>query len=241
MTWAAVAGAGISLIGGMFSKKGGQQSTAQAQGISQADKDWMAAQVDKQTAANRVNQSNDYGASTWSQDPKTGQWSQSTTMNPAEQARLQDFRQMAANRMAAANSMDLSKPMDWSHGNVSSGPNAPGGVVATPRQGHYGPNGYVPAPGMAGPSGGGAQMAQPAMPQAPSGMGSPTGWGGGAAPVNAPIAPPSTPAAPAATPTAPPPTPAASGGSGLSPEDQAMIAQLRQQQQNGNISGNGSG
>jgi hypothetical protein len=38
-----------------------------------------------QLQANRPNQSNQFGQSTWSQDPTTGQWSQATTLNQPQQ------------------------------------------------------------------------------------------------------------------------------------------------------------
>jgi hypothetical protein len=235
MTWVAVGVAGASLVSGLIGSKKAGDSAKQAQAMSEADKKWAAEQVKNQTEANRVDQTSDFGSSKWTQDPTTGKWSQTTALAAPEAARLADYRQMAADRMRAANNIDLSKPANWaSGGGTFIGPQGAGGNVPTIRQPHYGPgNQLMPPPGPAG----GGQMMPPPNPGTP---GAP-----------APAAP--TPiqhadVVPAGTQTMMPPTPTAptapTAPTGPDPQQQALADALRRQQEEQAAaanSGNGSG
>ena len=53
-----------------------------------------------QLQANRPNQTNQFGSSSWSQDPTTGQWTQSTQLNQPQQ---DIFNQQQANQQQIAN------------------------------------------------------------------------------------------------------------------------------------------
>ena len=46
------------------------------------------AAAEEQTKANRANQTNPMGSSTWTQDPTTGQWTQNVTWDPAVTANV---------------------------------------------------------------------------------------------------------------------------------------------------------
>jgi hypothetical protein len=249
MTWVAV---GVGAMGLVSSFMGSKNANKQVQGMTQADKDWAAKQVSDQTQANRPNQSSDFGNLTWTKDPTTGQWTQTNQLNPAEASRLGDFRQIAANRMRAAGGIDLSylnKPLNFNAGNI--GPQAAGGNTPTIMQPHR-----TAAPG-ANPynhsAGGGAMM--PGMMPTPAGMSSPMGQPppGGPPPTSGPAVPtdqanPAPVISPGYKPMIAPTTPTPTDGSqtaapttgGLTPEQQAMIDQLRNAQ-TASSAGNGSG
>ena len=59
------------------------------------------AAMQDQTVANRPNQTNPYGSSQWTQGPG-GQWTQNVTLNPAEQQRLDQQRQLQGSMTGAA-------------------------------------------------------------------------------------------------------------------------------------------
>lgn len=66
--------------------------------------------------ANRPNQYNEFGSSEWSQDPQTGQWTQRQTMNEQDRGRLNQYRDIAANRMNLAGQVNLNHiatPMNY--------------------------------------------------------------------------------------------------------------------------------
>jgi hypothetical protein len=68
--------------------------------------------TDRQTRANRPNQTNPFGSSTWSQDA-AGNWTQNTAMNPTNQGLVDQSRQMRQGLMGGVQST-LSSPMDTS-------------------------------------------------------------------------------------------------------------------------------
>ena len=68
--------------------------------------------TDRQTRANRPNQTNSMGSSTWSQDA-AGNWTQNTAMNPINQSLVDQSRQMRQGLMGGVQST-LSSPMDTS-------------------------------------------------------------------------------------------------------------------------------
>lgn len=70
-------------------------SALASQQAEMANKNWQT-----QLQANRPNQSNQFGTSTWSQDPTTGQWSQSTQLNQPQQ---DIFNRQQANQQQIAN------------------------------------------------------------------------------------------------------------------------------------------
>lgn len=70
-------------------------SALASQQAEMANKNWQT-----QLQANRPNQSNQFGTSTWEQDPTTGQWSQSTQLNQPQQ---DIFNQQQANQQQIAN------------------------------------------------------------------------------------------------------------------------------------------
>ena len=75
--------------------------------------------ADEQTKANRVNQTNAYGTSTWNQDPQ-GQWTQTQTYNPEYQQLLDSQRQNqqqltdTSSGMLAGIKDQYSQPLDLS-------------------------------------------------------------------------------------------------------------------------------
>ena len=101
MTWVAVATAGAGLLGGLLNKKSGDKAAQTSERMSEADRQFTRDMYDKTLQANRPNQQSDFGALTWAKDAN-GNWTQQNRLNPAEAARLEDFRQVAADRMAAA-------------------------------------------------------------------------------------------------------------------------------------------
>lgn len=254
MVWAAIGGAAIGVVGGLLQKKAGDKNAQQAQQMSEADKQFYRDQYNQSVKDNRVNQSNDFGSQAWTQDPKTGQWSQTNTLNPAEQSRLQDYRQIAADRMRAAGGINLdylSKPLNYNTQTI--GPNVNGGSVGNPT--------YARDPGLT-PIGGGAQQGGNGYNGLRPGQAPPSSAGGnmlGPPPMaqdqnqgNAPMAhaqintmPPPAAAPPPAAPDAP--TAPGAGTGEVSPE---QLAVLRRQlglgdpnapQVYGNDGSNGSG
>lgn len=106
MSWVAAIGVGGSLIGGLMGKdeaKDQRQAVAQ---MTEEDRKFTKEGWEAALRANRVNQYNPFGGSEWVQDEK-GNWVQRQFLNPAEQSRLDDFRQIAANRMAAGGGINL--------------------------------------------------------------------------------------------------------------------------------------
>ena len=177
------------ILGGGSSIKTGKDNEKLIQSLRQEDQKFNTEQWDKAAQYNRPNQSSDFGSLTWSKDDK-GNWTQTNTLNPAEQARLADFRQIAANRMGAAAGMSMTSPninynafpsqaaANWkgpppgalnqydpfaNFGNAS-GPAAGGGAVGGPAPQQGNP---VMIPG---PSGGGGMLGQnwPVTPQGPA-------------------------------------------------------------------------
>lgn len=71
-------------MGGMSGGKGGSVSAPDFEALARQQADLSQQAVDAQTAANRANQTNMFGAtSNWTQDPTTGQWSQTSSLNGA--------------------------------------------------------------------------------------------------------------------------------------------------------------
>lgn len=54
-----------------------------------------------------------YGTSNWAQDPTTHQWTQTQTLNPADQARLEQQRRIASSRMASAAGIKLPENVNF--------------------------------------------------------------------------------------------------------------------------------
>jgi hypothetical protein len=82
-------------------------------------------------AANRVNQQGPWGSTNWSQDP-AGQWTQTTTLDPAEQQRLDQQRGLTTGLGGVAQGLvgqvgqQIQNPLDYS--GFAQGPSgAPGG------------------------------------------------------------------------------------------------------------------
>lgn len=92
------------------------------------------ANVNQQTVANRANQTNPFGSSSWSVDPNTGQWTQNVSLAGAQnnaltaQQNLQAGRSTAAQGMLGSATSALSTPLDTSqfHGMYNFG--SPGQV-----------------------------------------------------------------------------------------------------------------
>lgn len=76
--------------------------------------------VNAQTVANRANQNNPFGSSSWSQDPNTGQWTNNVSLAGAQgdaltaQQNLQAGRSNAANGLLGQATSNLSNPLDTS-------------------------------------------------------------------------------------------------------------------------------
>lgn len=75
--------------------------------LGERDRQSNIDQTNLQTMANRPNQSTPWGSSSWTKDPVTGQWTQKQELNPQDQARLEQFRQIAGNRMQNAQGVRL--------------------------------------------------------------------------------------------------------------------------------------
>jgi len=73
----------------------------------------QAALLRQQTVANRPNQINSFGSSSWEEDPATGQWTQSVNLNAKDQERLNASREIQGGLMGQA-AGSLSKPLDFS-------------------------------------------------------------------------------------------------------------------------------
>jgi len=90
-------------MGGDTFGKGGGSAPQVPDFYAAADATAQASQraVNQQTQANRPNQSNPWGNSTWQQGPN-GQWTQRTTLNPMDQASLdsQRWTQLGASNLA---------------------------------------------------------------------------------------------------------------------------------------------
>lgn len=105
-----VAGAATSsLLGGKDDSSGNSNAQASQAGTVQSWEDiqkanelnrqnatWSQQQnqaaADKALAQNRVNQTSDFGSSTWSQDPTTGAWSQTLALTPDQKTMLSSLR-----------------------------------------------------------------------------------------------------------------------------------------------------
>jgi hypothetical protein len=78
------------------------------------------AAVNQQTIANRANQINPFGSSSWIQDPNTGQWTQNVQLAGAQQGALTAQENLQAGRMTGAagllpGALDaMGKPIDTS-------------------------------------------------------------------------------------------------------------------------------
>lgn len=89
-------------------------NAAQAQGAA------STANVNQQTVANRANQTNPFGSSSWTMDPNTGQWSQNVSLAGAQnnaltaQQNLQAGRSTAAEGLLGQATQNLSHPIDTS-------------------------------------------------------------------------------------------------------------------------------
>jgi hypothetical protein len=107
--------AGTALAGSYMASRSADKQRQQAGNMAAEDRDFTKEGWEAALRANRVNQYNPWGSSEWVQDEK-GNWTQNQNLNPAEQSRLDDFRQIAANRMNAGKGINLSHfstPMDY--------------------------------------------------------------------------------------------------------------------------------
>lgn len=73
--------------------------------------------IGEATTANRVNQTNPFGALSWQQDPATGKWSQDVSLNAADQSNLDAMRGITGNltgqaEAATADPFDISGAPD---------------------------------------------------------------------------------------------------------------------------------
>ena len=117
MTWVAVGGSAVSLIGGALgsknAKKANNQNNAFSDAQLQRQRDWQTQDdmnsrqrnteqqvIDNkqikdnanwQLDQNRVNQTSDFGSSIWSKDANGG-WNQTTSLNPSTKASLDQLR-----------------------------------------------------------------------------------------------------------------------------------------------------
>jgi hypothetical protein len=184
------------ILGGASASKTGKDNEKLIQELRTGDQEFNTAQWDKASLYNRPNQYSDYGSLTWGKDPTTGQMTQTNTMNPAEQARLGDFRAIAADRMGAARGMSMTSP----NINYNAFPSQAASTWKGPQAGTL--NQYDPFASFAGPTGGGAALGggQPQSSSNPVNFQAyqpPTGPSAGGAAL-APAPAPSAPAAPAA-------------------------------------------
>lgn len=115
--------------------------------------------------ANRVNQVNPWGSTNWSQDP-SGRWTQTTTLDPAEQQRLDQTRGLLTGLGGVAQGLvgqvgeQIGKPMDWSQfapgpTGAPTGPtfgSAPGAPQFSTDFGRVDPNALAGAGGFGGAS-----------------------------------------------------------------------------------------
>lgn len=98
------------------------------EGVSAAQAEWNANQkyADQQTAANRPDQINQFGSLTWEQDPTSGKWTQTTTLNPQQQA-IFDAQQRLQGGLSTIQGGVLGN-LDTSQINLGQAPNMPGVV-----------------------------------------------------------------------------------------------------------------
>jgi hypothetical protein len=101
--------------------------------VQQGDLNHQA--VNTQTQANRPNQTNPFGSSTWSQDG-SGNWSQNVSLNSADQGMLDQSRQTRSGLMAGVQA-NMSSPMDTS-GMTQWGSMNPGGLPGLNTFDNYG-------------------------------------------------------------------------------------------------------
>jgi len=85
--------------------------------------------VQAQTMANRPNQTNQYGSSTWTQDPTTGQWSNQVSLNPT----LQNIFNQQTGMMGQATSMAGGLLSDYQN-NWQQGQNTMQGILNQAQQ-----------------------------------------------------------------------------------------------------------
>jgi hypothetical protein len=222
MVWAAIGAAAIGVVGGAMNAHAGKQNAQTAQGMSEADRQFYRDTYNQSLQDNRANQQTDFGSLSWQKDPTTGQWTQQNRLNPADAARLEDYRQIAADRMGAARG---GYHTDWNSlgfGNLAHA------VLGTP-----GDTGRVHGSGFGLNYKPGEQHSS--YPSA----------GGSIMQTGREIAPNYTPGSQFTAPVAPPPTAATPVPPGLTPEQQQQAAiadALRRQQDNAAMnSGNGSG
>jgi len=243
MSWGAVAGAGVSLIGGFLNKQSGDKAADTSQRMSEEDRKFAREQRAYSLLANSANQNSDYGSSSWEVDPETGRRTQTVSMNPAEKARLEDFRQIAANRMRAAGNIQFAQgPMNYQNMGLGHLANAAGMTDGTGDSGQRGPmptgtmGRYAKQAGSGGgmmmrpPMGGGGGMPQGPMGPPQGGGGMPPPQGGGQAPMTPRYPSQQTPApvtpTPAPAPAAPAPAPASAPAPAQDPAQASQMAQL---------------
>ena len=253
MTWVAIAvGVGGAAINAYSANKTGKQQQQAAADMSADERQFAKEQYNQQLQDMRPDQKTDYGELTWTQDKDTGKWTQENKMNPAEAARLGDYRQIAADRMAAAKGISsqfaqgginyealglgkLASAAGVQGGGNSTAASAGGNVIGQPSWGMgqkqgmgFPPN--KPMPGFAppgvtpnmAPGGAGGGMLQPPSPQGPGAAGGMQRQPYTPAPVVPDAPPPAAP--PPAAPTAAPPPAAAPQGMGL---DQYMNSGMK--------------
>jgi hypothetical protein len=110
MSWALVAVAAGSVIGGALSAKSGRDQAKNAAQMQANEQQYNRDLWADQLAASRINQQTPFGSVTWGTD-ENGNIVQRTALDPADQARLGD---LAAARMAAAKGTNIpTGNIDW--------------------------------------------------------------------------------------------------------------------------------
>jgi hypothetical protein len=223
MSWVAVAvGVGGSLLSGYMASQGGKKQQEASQQNDAANRAWQEHMYDRQLGDSRANQVSDYGSLTWEQDPKTGKWTQTNKMDDAEKGRLEDYRQIAADRMATAKGLSANLPQGAINydalglGKIASAAGVQGGGNSDAQADARAGKGIVGMPGFSNqqlrgmqpsprPMGGGSMMGPPPGQGGPGGPG-PAGVPGGQ---RQPYTPAQVRPTPPPQPTAPPPAAAA--------------------------------
>lgn len=88
--------------------------------MQQAEYNANKVNANQNTLANRPNQYNQFGSSTWQQDPGTGQWTQSTNLNQGQQ---DIFNSQQTNQSGIANTItDMLRQQDFTQANLTGDP-----------------------------------------------------------------------------------------------------------------------
>jgi hypothetical protein len=113
MSWAAVIGAAGTVIGGMITKKSGDE---QQESITNTRAEDLAANRENwanQLRANRFNKQGPTASSTWTQDDK-GNWNQKIALNPEQQDLYDQMNAIKSSRLKNAAGIKLpTGPIDY--------------------------------------------------------------------------------------------------------------------------------